>query len=401
MKAPNEGFAIAPTLGYYGTSTLVLTSKEGPNLGIPAELDIEFQPEAKSLTVDQLPSQLKSLLTPTITTQPLLTKTKVLSVSANGIGDLMYQWFRNGVAISGATLSTFSAGTNSGSYSVKVSNSVIGVQTQSVFVPPEEVFSGAANTFVGSHAPTSAISLSGKIWVWGRNSNGGNDSIGLLGASINSKVVKSPIQLGTDSDWKAVFSNFSSPNFNKCSSYGIKTDGTLWAWGLNGSNVDWGGLLGANTLEEVVTSPRKIAGGSWIAVYGEAYPNSNGPSGGYIALKSDGTLWNWGNNRGYNSTSYSSGIYNGWLSLAEGQKVVRVPTQVGTDSDWQSIFYYPGTDRYFAIKRNGTLWACGSNKQTEGSNGGAFLGLGEIDAFSVFTPTQVGTDSNWKEIFPN
>ena len=29
MKALNEGFAIAPTLGYYGTSSLTLTSKEG------------------------------------------------------------------------------------------------------------------------------------------------------------------------------------------------------------------------------------------------------------------------------------------------------------------------------------------------------------------------------------
>jgi alpha-tubulin suppressor-like RCC1 family protein len=408
MKAPNEGFAIAPTLGYYGTSSLILTSKEGPNLGIPAELDIEFQPESKPLTVDQLPSQLKSLLTPTITAQPLLAKGRTLTVSATGIGDLMYQWFKNGVAISGATLSTFSAGTNSGSYSVKVSNAVLGVQTQSVFVSPEETFSGTANTIVKSTVGLStAVSKSGKLWVWGNNPN----QIGVSVATANNKLIKNPTQLCADSDWKFVFSNFTksyTSEGSQVSNFGVKFDGSLWAWGLNGSDSDWGGVLGTNTLEEVITVPRKIASGSWIAVYGTAAPSSSGPSGGYIGIKSDGTLWNWGNNKEWNSTTQSSGQYNGWVSLPEGKKVIRIPTQVGTDSDWLKL-YYPqiyynlynaGADRYFAIKKNGTLWACGSNKRDVNSDV-SYLGLGDTDVLSAYFPTQVGTDSDWKEIYPS
>jgi alpha-tubulin suppressor-like RCC1 family protein len=392
MKALNEGFAIAPTLGYYGTSSLTLTSKEGPSLGIPAELDVEFQPESKPLTVDQLPSQLKTLLTPTITSQPLLTREKILSVGATGVGDLMYQWFKNGVAISGATLSTFSAGTNSGSYSVKVSNSVIGVQTLSVFVPPEELFSSGSNTFL---VPTTAISNNGKLWTWGSNFGGE------LGVGGSSKIVKMPSQVGSDSDWKAIFSG--SVYYNEAlARYGIKKDGSLWAWGQNGSSADWGGVLGAGTLSDVITVPRKVAGGSWISVYSEvAYANNDSPSGGSVGLKSDGTLWTWGNNRSPNS----SGIYSqwgGWVFLTEGQKVVRVPTQVGTDSDWQKLFSFGGPSRtgiFYAIKKNGTLWACGRNKDGYDDNQ-ALLGLGEIDALSVFSPIQIGTDTNWKEVFP-
>jgi sulfatase modifying factor 1 len=147
MRAPNEGFAVAPTLGYYGTSTLILTSKEGPNLGIPAELDIEFQPEAKPITVDQLPASLnqtiaqlnqtvtslnatskviRSFLTPTILSQPSLDLTTgALSVNAQAVGNLSFQWYKDGVAVYGATSATLPLNLmsgGSGNYSLETTN---------------------------------------------------------------------------------------------------------------------------------------------------------------------------------------------------------------------------------------------------------------------------------------
>jgi len=123
MKALNEGFAIAPTLGYYGTSSLMLTSKEGSSLGIPAELDIEFQPESKPLTVDQLPASLTSLLTPKIVAQPTLGYNGSISVGVQGIGNLTYQWYKNGVPVNGGTSANLSLdGLTSGTYTLRTSN---------------------------------------------------------------------------------------------------------------------------------------------------------------------------------------------------------------------------------------------------------------------------------------
>ena len=58
----NEGFAVQSIVKAGSlTASVMLTSKEGAVLGLPAELDIEFQPEGgvnKPVTLDQLPSSL-------------------------------------------------------------------------------------------------------------------------------------------------------------------------------------------------------------------------------------------------------------------------------------------------------------------------------------------------------
>jgi hypothetical protein len=133
MKAPNEGFAIAPTLGYYGTSSVILTSKEGPGFGIPAELDIEFQPESKPLTVDQVPAALTSLLTPKIVTQPTDGFNGCLSVGVQGVGTLSYQWYRNGVPVNGGTSAYLPMDTiSTGTYTVRIFNSFTSLLSSSV-----------------------------------------------------------------------------------------------------------------------------------------------------------------------------------------------------------------------------------------------------------------------------
>ena len=64
---------------------------------------------------------------------------------------------------------------------------------------------------------------------------------------------------------------------------GIKTDGTLWTWGQN-----FFALLGNNSSSNSLTPVTTFAGGTnWkqIAVSNNA-----------IAIKTDGTLWTWGRN---------------------------------------------------------------------------------------------------------
>lgn len=82
----NEGFAIQPIVKTGSlTASVMLTSKEGPVFGLPAELDIEFQPEGgvnKPLTLDQLPSEMRALLNPT---PPMLTAESQLPQSVRNL----------------------------------------------------------------------------------------------------------------------------------------------------------------------------------------------------------------------------------------------------------------------------------------------------------------------------
>ena len=88
----------------------------------------------------------------------------------------------------------------------------------------------------------------------------------------------------------------------------IKTDGTLWAWGNN-----YMGNLGLNN-EVKYSSPVQIPGTTWADISILHYA--------YQATKTDGTLWSWG----YNS------IY---ATLGQNNKVnYSSPVQIGTDTGW-------------------------------------------------------------------
>lgn len=91
------------------------------------------------------------------------------------------------------------------------------------------------------------------------------------------------------------------------------------------------------------------------------------------AIKTNGTLWGWGTNG------------NGEL----GQNKISTtpyyrPVQIGKDSNWKSISV--GSRYFLAIKKNGTLWACGYNYSGQ---------LGDNTQTDRYTPVQIGTDSNW------
>jgi hypothetical protein len=141
-------------------------------------------------------------------------------------------------------------------------------------------------------------------------------------------------------------------------SLALKRDGTLWAWGYNGS-----GQLGLGDYNSRATPTQVGTSTDWIAI-AAGYSHS-------LALKRDGTLWAWG--------------YNGLGQLGLGDYTSRnIPTQVGTSTDWIAIA--AGASHSLAIKRDGTLWAWGYN-------GYGQLGLG--DTTNRLTPTQVGTSTDW------
>ena len=121
----------------------------------------------------------------------------------------------------------------------------------------------------GSH--TAAIKTDGTLWTWGFNTSG------QLGQN-NTVVTSSPVQVGALTTWAQV-----SARGNWTAA--IKTDGTMWAWGDNGF-----GRLGTNTPETIdISSPTQIGAlTTWAQV------SAGGLDG--LAIKTDGTLWAWGLN---------------------------------------------------------------------------------------------------------
>jgi alpha-tubulin suppressor-like RCC1 family protein len=187
------------------------------------------------------------------------------------------------------------------------------------------------------------------LYSWGRN------SVGALGIGNNTDY-SSPKQVGALSDWRVISASVSN------SSLSVKTDGTLWSWGNN-----FYGQLGSNNTTRY-SSPKQVGAlTNWLTVSSGQYSTT-------AAIKTDGTLWTWGqNNYGQlglgNTTDYSS------------------PKQVGALTNWSKLGV--GIYAVYSIKTDGTLWAWGYNNSGQ-------LGLGNITSYS--SPKQIGALTNWSNV---
>ncbi|MCL1874890.1 MAG: InlB B-repeat-containing protein [Synergistaceae bacterium] len=192
------------------------------------------------------------------------------------------------------------------------------------------------------------IKTDGSLWAWGRNTYG---QLG-IGDSVDRGT---PTRVGSANDWASVSA---SSQFTVA----IKTDGSLWAWGANGN-----GQLGlGNTGGSYNTIMRVGTDIDWKAI---------SAGGSYVmALKTDDSLWAWGAN------------YN--RQLGDGTTTQRdSPVRVGADTNWKAVS--AGDEHTMAIKTDGSLWAWGVNNNGQ---------LGDGTATSRDMPVRVGTDNDWKAV---
>ena len=202
------------------------------------------------------------------------------------------------------------------------------------------------------------VKTDGTLWLWGLQSNG---TLGQNETYNPSKKHRSsPSQVGSSSDWSTSRGGLSISS----GVMALKTNGTLWMCGYGGN-----GGLGQNDKTSR-SSPVQIPGTTWAWV-----GNFGGSSS---AIKTNGTFWSWGyNNAGMlghnNQTEYSS------------------PKQIpGT---WKTDHFSTAqiNSSTAAIKADGTLWTWGQNEVGQlGLNQNATSGT-----YNYSSPKQVGTNTNW------
>jgi alpha-tubulin suppressor-like RCC1 family protein len=267
-----------------------------------------------------------------------------------------------------------------------------------------------------------ALKSDGTVWAWGNNGNG---ELGDYGSENFSAV---PVQVGGGSFGATTpgFDSIIAIEAGLGHSLALKADGTVWVWGANGDgqlgNGDMNRLSAFHPLQLGLTNIIAIGGGDQhsIALRSDGTlwgwgQNGAGQLGngtitgpfagtfylspvqnplisgitqiavaerGTLALKTDGTVWAWG----YNEFGITG---NGTRTTANQCQCESTPTQATITN--VTALQANGSNHHLARKRDGSIWAWGYNAEGEGGTGA--VSPQTPDHYSLLTPTQsiVGT----------
>ena len=212
-----------------------------------------------------------------------------------------------------------------------------------------------AKVSTGGGGFSAAIKSDGTLWLWGIGTNGQ-----LGDGTYTSK--SSPVQIFGAGSWASV----SAGQYHAAA---VKTDGTIYCWGFSGDCRL--GFRDTNLESYISPMPNISAATNWSKV-----------SCGYAhsaAIKTDGSLWSWGVN---SSGQLGEGSTYGYCNLFDA----RVNQEITASYDWDQAEC--GRAHTAAIKTNGTLWMWGYNG----------LGtLGDGTATDRSSPVQT-IGSNWKQV---
>jgi len=219
---------------------------------------------------------------------------------------------------------------------------------------PVQIISGGADwvTVAAGYRNSVGIKNDGTLWTWGQNVDGQLGDGTIIHRS-------SPVQtVSGGTNWKQASAGYSMA--------AIKTDGTLWLWGRNDD-----GELGDNTIIKKSSPVQTFSGGTdWSTVtLGSAHA---------MAIKTNGTLWMWGNNA-YGQIGDNS-------SIKKSQPV----QTVSGGTNWAKLAKTIGGTASAAIKTDGTLWLWG-----RGGTGA----MGDNTSISKSSPVQtIAGGTNWANV---
>ena len=319
-----KAFSAKVAAGTSAVVTSTVTSPTAPAQPVttaPPAAPVQHAPTGPSVTTTQLPGA--------VTTEPFST-----TLAASG-GVHPYTWSYSGVP---AWLSTTTSGGISGTPTTP------GTTSLTVTVKDAAGLTGTATLAL------TVLHISGVGIAWGSNFDG------TLGDGSTTTRTSPVLMLGPNGF--PPFTSVVTLAAGGVNVYALRSDGTVWAAGADGS-----GQLGNGTYDiGATTTPVQVTGLTGVTAVASSYNTA-------FALKSDGTLWSWGDNG------------HGLLGTGADVGSSNTPVQVQTPAAMKAVKAIAvGATVAYALDTDGVVWAWGDNNVGQ---------LGNGTLFSSLTPTKV------------
>jgi alpha-tubulin suppressor-like RCC1 family protein len=193
-----------------------------------------------------------------------------------------------------------------------------------------------------------ALKADGSMWGWGANYQGqlGNGKVG--------RMEHRPVRAAPGTNWVQA-------EAGSVCSFGLRRDGSLWAWGLNNfCQLGIGSWLDTSNPTQVGTAT------NWVLV------RQGGVSS--AGIQADGSLWIWGG-------SPAAGN-----SKPQSSTNLLVPTLFAAGTSWSDVTMT--YNLWAGVQADGSLWVWGRDATR-------YVGSAASDPT---IPVRIGTDADWRNV---